>query len=127
MITMEGRYQTRDGRPVRILCVDGPVNQPVCGLVEGESDVDQWHSDGRYTINGDKHWDLQQVPEPPKHIPFDDGDRDKVRDKWLKYKSDSSKEFSVGYFTEGTAGGWSWQHLLDNATFLDGQPFGKLA
>lgn len=36
LITMDGKYQTRDGRKVlRVLCVDAPGSSPVVALIEG--------------------------------------------------------------------------------------------
>ena len=34
--------QTRDGRKVRILCTDGPHEQPICGIIEGKDGGDYW-------------------------------------------------------------------------------------
>ena len=34
-ITMDGKYQTRDGRPVRVLCVDADGDYPVVALAGG--------------------------------------------------------------------------------------------
>jgi hypothetical protein len=50
MIDINKKYQTRDGRAVRILCVDGPEDQCVIGIVDGEDGPDTW------TIEG--IWDL---------------------------------------------------------------------
>jgi hypothetical protein len=49
MIDMMKQYQTRDGRAVRILCVDGPDHRfPVVGFVAGDwLDTTRWSSDGR--------------------------------------------------------------------------------
>lgn len=41
---------TRDGRAVRILCTDGPGNEPVIGIV-GDS-VLSWHKDGKHFVGG---------------------------------------------------------------------------
>lgn len=43
-ISMEKQYTTRAGRPVRLLCVDGPGNEPIFGLI-GEQ-VYRWFADG---------------------------------------------------------------------------------
>ena len=64
MIEMGKQYQTRDGRAVRILCVDGPGSQPVVGIVEGEDNLDTWNMDGTWGTRSDS-WDL--VPVPVKH------------------------------------------------------------
>lgn len=47
IISMDKKYRTRDGRDVRLLCVDGEGSQPVVGMI-GEG-VDRWHLDGRFT------------------------------------------------------------------------------
>jgi hypothetical protein len=64
MIDMNKKYQTRDGRAVRILCVDAPSKLPVVGIVEGEHGVDTWSINGRY-FTGASAWDL--IPVPTKH------------------------------------------------------------
>ena len=47
MITMQGKYQTRDGRAVRILCVDGPWEEyPIVGFVKGETPSYSWTATG---------------------------------------------------------------------------------
>jgi hypothetical protein len=75
MIDINKKYQTRDGRAVRILCVDGPTeDQPVVGIIDGETDINQWTSDGisfpwawsvKETIDKYRKFDL--VPVPTKH------------------------------------------------------------
>ena len=64
-ITMDGKYQTRDGRKVRLLCVDGPdESSPVIGLVEGETTVDGWTKEGLWYPDGFcEEWDLVLAPE----------------------------------------------------------------
>lgn len=48
MISMDKKYKTRDGRDVRILCVDGPSDEcPVIGIVLGAGGVAYWGVDGR--------------------------------------------------------------------------------
>mgnify|MGYP001160693361 CR=1 FL=1 len=64
MIEMGKQYQTRNGKAVRILCVDGPGSQPVVGIVEGEDSLDTWNMDGTWGTRSDS-WDL--VPVPVKH------------------------------------------------------------
>ena len=47
MISMDKEYRTRDGRKVRLLCVDGPDDiYPVIGFVEGSIGTYEWCSDG---------------------------------------------------------------------------------
>jgi len=40
MISMDKKYRTRDGRPVRVLCVDRKGPQPVVALVTNDSGVE---------------------------------------------------------------------------------------
>jgi hypothetical protein len=49
MIDMNLTYSTRDGIPVRILCVDGPSkNYPVIGIMEGSDHPQSWGANGKY-------------------------------------------------------------------------------
>ena len=51
MISMDKQYQTRDGRPVRLLCVDGnDPNYPVVGFVGDNVGISKWTHDGLYNI-----------------------------------------------------------------------------
>lgn len=45
-ISMDKKYRTRDGRDVRLLCVDGPKHAPVIGTI-GEV-LGQWTSSGTF-------------------------------------------------------------------------------
>lgn len=65
-IEMGKKYQTRDGRAVRLLALDGPRSeQPVCGFIEGCPDAQTWGRDGKYyTWPGESPPDLVEVPEP---------------------------------------------------------------
>ena len=44
------KYQTRDGRQVRILCIDAKDEQPVIGLITTKygEEPEQWSIDGTY-------------------------------------------------------------------------------
>lgn len=42
------KYQTRDGRPVRILCIDAQGEQPIVGLIPEFEAVQQWSLDGSF-------------------------------------------------------------------------------
>lgn len=66
-IEMDKKYTTRDGRPVRILCVDGPGPQPVLGLVEGAQGPASWSPDGKF-CKGDigAYYDL--IPAKPEPV-----------------------------------------------------------
>ena len=46
-IEMGKKYRTRDGRDVRLLCVDGPSFYPVVGFLE--TSLMSWSSDGRFS------------------------------------------------------------------------------
>lgn len=63
MISMDKKYRTRDGRDVRLLCVDGPEEWPVVGIVEGS--LESWKSDGSFSLFGMKtNSDLIEYHEP---------------------------------------------------------------
>lgn len=64
-ISMDKKYRTRDGRDVRLLCVDGPNGYPVIGLVDGASSPDSWDTDGFWCGRGDNApADLIEYHEP---------------------------------------------------------------
>jgi hypothetical protein len=45
------KYQTRDGRSVRILCIYSPTKQPIVGIItheDGSHSVETWRLDGCY-------------------------------------------------------------------------------
>lgn len=68
-ITMNGKYQTRDGRPVRILCVDGPTAEsPVVAIVgEGPTAfVGTWPIEGVW--NADEVGKVDLIPIHVKHV-----------------------------------------------------------
>lgn len=56
------RVQTRDGRPVRVLCQDGPGFKPVWGFINGGSNPESWRSDGAWR-DLQHPLDLINVPE----------------------------------------------------------------
>lgn len=62
-ISMDKKYRTRDGRDVRLLCVDGPLENPICGLVSGGDFPSCWRSDGAY-IGREHPSDLIEYHEP---------------------------------------------------------------
>ena len=51
MIDITKQYTTRDGRPVRLLCTDGPKEYPVIGIIKGEMSPDCWTALG-YNFEG---------------------------------------------------------------------------
>lgn len=68
-ITMDGKYTTRDGRAVRILCVDGPVSRyghwPVVGWIVGDGDIRRWDATGKYDAD---HLECDLVPVKPEPV-----------------------------------------------------------
>ena len=65
MISMDKKYRTRDGRDVRILCVDGPEDYPVIGLVEGDQSPNSWTIEGSWIVAGEAdEEDLIEYHEP---------------------------------------------------------------
>lgn len=52
------KFSTRDGRAVRILCVDAPGDYPIVGLVAGSIDVQTWKIDGHLFGEKDRPIDL---------------------------------------------------------------------
>jgi len=62
MISMDKKYTTRDGRGVRLLCVDVPGEFPVVGIVRG--DIFRWNTCGGFAASGISHdFDLIEAPE----------------------------------------------------------------
>jgi len=62
MISMDKKYTTRDGRPVRILCVDGPNEKyPVVGFVDGG--IQLWYANGYFNLRAYNERDLIEAPE----------------------------------------------------------------
>lgn len=64
MISMDKKYRTRDGREVRLLCVDGPELWPVCGLIDGDNMPSAWDLDGAFSTDGMHSDDLIECHEP---------------------------------------------------------------
>ena len=50
MISMNKQYQTRDGRKIRLLCVDGPGTYSVVGA--DDTEVYIWTEYGEYQAEG---------------------------------------------------------------------------
>jgi hypothetical protein len=69
LIRMDREYVTRDGREVRLLCIDRKSDYPVMGLVPDKSGefetAHSYSSAGRYSITG--ICDLDLIPKPVKH------------------------------------------------------------
>ena len=65
----EGHYQTRDGRPVRVLCLDGGGSYPVVGLIGASAN--QWtNQGGNYSWSEAHRNDLIPVPAPERKKVF---------------------------------------------------------
>jgi hypothetical protein len=58
-IEMGKKYRTRDGRDVRILCVDANGDRPVVGLINGNVHI--WNPDGQYWVNEEFNSDLIEI------------------------------------------------------------------
>jgi len=66
MIEMGKKYQTRDGRAVRILCVDGNEKcWPIVGFIGDRLGVDSWSINGLHEAGKESASDL--IPVPTKH------------------------------------------------------------
>lgn len=66
-ITMEKQYQTRNGRQVRLLCIDGPRCFPVLGIVEGDEFTTAWNSYGQWEGALSSPCPIDLVPIPIEH------------------------------------------------------------
>lgn len=65
-IELGKKYQTRDGKPVRILCIDGPSKDyPIVGVIGNNSFVSTWTSTGQWNQQGGS-FDLVEVKEKKK-------------------------------------------------------------
>ena len=68
-ITLDGKYQTRDGCPVRIYALDGGAGYPVHGALftDGEWILSSWTLDGCWNIhlpaNRSSNWDLTEIQQ----------------------------------------------------------------
>lgn len=71
MIDLNKKYQTRDGREVRLFMVDGGGEYPIVGAYkDGKADKwtpDNWASDGRWLTD---HSDTDLVPVPEKRVGY---------------------------------------------------------
>jgi hypothetical protein len=60
IVEMDKVYTTRDRRPVRILCVDGPWEQPVAGIL-GANSIARWALNGKYWPDKMEECDLDLI------------------------------------------------------------------
>jgi hypothetical protein len=99
-IEMGKAYQTKDGRSVRLLCVDGPGDRPVVGFVQGIFQPLAWDMNGRIDKNEPMLIDL--VPAKTK------------RSGWVNVYRIGEKRLwssSIIYTTKSEAEkGQSWSH-----------------
>ena len=66
MIDITKKYKTQDGRPVRLLCTDGPAPLfTVIGIIEGETAVKYWAPDGKFHPNKSMSF-LDLIEDKPK-------------------------------------------------------------
>lgn len=66
MISMNKKYQTRDGKPVRLLCIDETLSRyPVIGVIADEGESSSWTKDGYYYHDAEETdpYDLVEVKE----------------------------------------------------------------
>lgn len=106
-IEMGKKYRTRDGRDVRILCVDRKHEFPVVGLFDyqGEEHVYAWMSEGFHAGAGVKNsLDLVEV-SPYADIPID-------APGWAR---DHGREWVPRYFA-GVSGSGKPMAWVDGAT-----------
>lgn len=87
-VTMEGKYRTRDGNDVRILCVDAPSETyPVVGLVVDR--VETWTLNGKYSASeSEREFDLIEVAPP---TPLEAAARKVIAARGCAYPGDLSK------------------------------------
>ena len=74
MIDPSKQYQTRDGRKVRILCVDAKPPYPVVGIIQDDNELpESWDENGKYWQQDypDGHRvDLVEVPEKRRLVGY---------------------------------------------------------
>lgn len=64
MISMDKQYRTRDGRKVRVLCVDRVGNYPVVALLGDGESLFTFTAEGKHFPESGKHY-LDLVEHPP--------------------------------------------------------------
>lgn len=63
MIDIDKKYQTRDGRAVRLISNNGTREHPIVGVIEGRPRVSSWSATGSLLTFGRHNYDLVLVPE----------------------------------------------------------------
>lgn len=118
MIEMSKKYRTRDGRPVRVLCVDRKSEQPVAALVMIENDLEciaAFDADGKYVHCGTipHEFDLIEV-SPYEDYRIDEPVmvRNHPSDAWRpRYFAGVNAE---GFARAWNEGGTSWSTQMAN-------------
>lgn len=74
-INMTNKYQTRDGKPVRILCVDRKSRYPVIALVGEDEELITYTEKGLFSLTGvEVPGDLIPAPQEYWVNIYDDGE-----------------------------------------------------
>lgn len=136
-ITMEGEYQTKDRRSVRILCTDRQGGHPVIGLMEenGSEQIRTWNKLGKDNPHG-KHLDLVPVPTYRPYKPAEMAElvggvvkmKDTIGCDWLisevRITACGSIEVSLEHIGMFDPVVMTPDALLRDYTQLDGEPCG---
>jgi len=70
-ISMDKQYKTRQGRPVKLLCIDRNHPKPVVGLVGESDELVCWSESGKYyLLPGGDSWDLVEVPQTTRVVRY---------------------------------------------------------
>jgi hypothetical protein len=108
MISMDKKYKTMDGDPVRILCVDGPGKYPVIGICCNSTEdwtihgvFDALFPDTPMNLVEVSEWDDFKIDDPVMV-------RDREDESWLKGYFAGVKE---GKPTTWSAGATSWSAI----------------
>ena len=91
-------------------------------------DGENWNTDSNPSWNWFKFtW---RIKSPLTYIPFTFEDRKLLRGKWIKFKKEINCEILINFINVWKVGVdgnyYNYPELLDNFTFLDGTPCGKL-
>ena len=123
-VSMDKKYQTRDGRPVRLLCIDAvSSNYPVIALVPNshsrdEHDASCFTPEGRFFVSGENSKDLIEVP-PYADFKIDDpimvwdhSEEGAIRRHFAGVDGDHVLAFADGCtsFSQGSYGTMTWGH-----------------
>lgn len=96
--------------------------------VDGK-EIEILNSMGNWITVIEPFWNWQiinyRVKETPEYVPFTFEDAEFLIGKVVKHKKDKLVEL-ITYFSENETAICPYEHLLDNYTFIDGSPCGKL-